>query len=104
MNNNEKTVSTELSMKVLACFMTLYLPMVLAMKYLSPFFYGAAATRGVIAQAEMAIIMPGMMIGMGFMAIRASYTPLKNLLVRCLVTSLLISCMGAAVGVPIFQN
>jgi hypothetical protein len=45
-----------------------------------------------------------MMIGMGFMAIRATYTPLKNLLVRCLVTTLLISCMAAAVGVPIFQN
>jgi hypothetical protein len=104
MNNNEKTVSTEISMKLFACFMTLYLPMVIAMKYLSPLFYGAAATRGVIAQSEMAIVVPGMMIGMGFMAIRASSTPLKNLLVRCLVTTLLISCMAAAVGVPIFQN
>jgi hypothetical protein len=104
MNRNEKTVPDELAMKVCACSATLYLPMVICMKYLSPLLYGLAATPEIIYRTEITVVMPCLMIGMGFVALRAQNAPLKKLVVRCLISSIAIAFLGAAAGVPIFRN
>jgi hypothetical protein len=84
--------------------MTLYIPMVMAMKFIAPLIYGATATRGLISQTEVAMAMPGFMIGIGLMALRMETASLKNLLIRSFLASILVSGLALVVGIPIFLN
>ena len=104
MTISDKTIPNDIAMKVGVCALTLVLPMVIAMKYLSPFIYGAAATQAIIYQTIVTIVMPGMMIGMGMLALRAASMSWKKLLLRSILMSLFVSCIAATAGIPIFLS
>jgi hypothetical protein len=100
----DKILPNDLVMKVMACFATLYLPMVLAMRFLPPIIYGTAATPGIIGKTITALVMPSFIIGIGMLALRAETASLKNLLIRSFVTSILISALALGAGLPIFMS
>jgi hypothetical protein len=100
----DKILPNDLVMKVMMCFATLYLPMVLVMRFLPSLIYGSAATSGIIGQTITAMVMPSFMIGIGMLALRAETASLKNLLIRSFVTSILISGLALGAGIPIFLS
>ena len=104
MTISDKTIPADLAMKVSVYGLTLFLPMVIVMKYLSPFIYGPAATQAVINQTIITIIMPGMMIGMGMLALQVQSMSWGKLLLRSILISLGVSCFAAAAGIPIFMS
>jgi hypothetical protein len=104
MNIYDKTIPYNLAMKIGACAALFVLSMAVVMKFLAPVIYGPAATPGIIYQTEAIILFPSMMIGMGFTALRAQSESWTRLLIRCFVTSLLLSCLAATAGVPIFLS
>jgi peptidoglycan/LPS O-acetylase OafA/YrhL len=103
MTISDKTIPPNLAMKVVVSSLTLFIPMVVAMKYLSSFIYGAAATKGVIAQT-IVMMMPAMMIGMGMLALRLQSMSWGKLLLHTILMSLGISCITAAVGTQVFLH
>ena len=100
----DKTIPTDLAMKVSVSALAFILPMMIAMKYLSPLIYGVAATKAIIYQTIVIIVLPGMMIGMGMLALRAQSMSWGKLLFRTILMSLFISCLAAAAGIPIFLH
>ena len=103
MTISDNTIPAALAMKVTVSSLTLFLPMVIVTKYLSPLIYGVAATKGVIAQT-IVMMTPAMMIGMGTLALRAQSMSWGKLLLHTILMSLFISCIVAAAGVPIFMS
>jgi uncharacterized membrane protein YfbV (UPF0208 family) len=86
----DKTLPSDLVMKVMACFAMLYFPMILIVKLLPPVIYGTAAKSSMIDHT-VAMMMPAFMIGMGNLALRAQTSSLMNLLLWSLVVSILLS-------------
>jgi hypothetical protein len=100
----DKILPNALVWKMLGCFVVLYLPTVLAMKFIAPLIYGAIATQEAIYHTITAMIMPPMMIGMGLLSLRAETASLKNLLIRSFVMFILISGLALWAGLPIFMS
>jgi hypothetical protein len=99
----DKTLPSDLVMKVMACVFVLYFPLVIAMKIIAPIIYGVSATPAIIAQT-IAMMTPELLIGMGMLALRADTASLMNLAIRSLIMSLLISGIMLAAGIRIYLN
>jgi uncharacterized membrane protein YfbV (UPF0208 family) len=99
----DKVLPNILVGKVMACFFALFVPMVIAMKFISRLIYGASVTPAIISQT-VAMMMPVFMIGMGMLVLRAETASFMNLVIRSLVMSLLISGIMLAVGIRIYLN
>jgi hypothetical protein len=100
----DKILPNELAWKMLGCFVVLYLPTVLAIKFLSPILYGTSATEVAIYHTITAMVMPSMMIGIGFLSLRAESTSFKSLILRSVAMTIILSGIALGAGLPIFMS
>jgi hypothetical protein len=99
----DKILPFDLAMKVGVCVLTLFLPMIIAMKLVSPLIYGVSVTPAIISQT-VAMMTPAFMIGSGMLALRAQTSSLMNLVIWSLVMSLLTSGIMLSVGIRMYLN
>ena len=97
----EKVLPNKLYFKVFAVIMTSYIIMQLVMKNLTPLIYGVAATQSAIFKVEAVALMPALMFGTGFLALRAETLPLKKMILLSFLGTLGASCFESF-AFPVF--